>query len=298
MGKAKRITVSRLSRGAAIGGALAFLTCSVAVGARPAAAQSSLDPALAFAVLSGDTLQLDGSSNPPDTLHPTGAVGKVTLGKGAEVGSGDCLSLKKITLKKDAFVDGVCATDGGANSVVLKKGASCGGGTNTTPANSSITPLTSYQSLGATACRNPAGVDQGKLVLDENGTATITAVSGFQEFDYSKITLKKSSQLTISGPSDALVVINDAGALTLDKGSFITVNGLPANNVLVVAKNVMLKKDAELQGTIFANGTCNLHKDATVDGQLYCAKAATVGVSANVLGEPLEESVAMGDTCS
>jgi len=44
MGKAKRITVSRLSRGAAIGGALAFLTCSVAVGARPAAAQSSLDP--------------------------------------------------------------------------------------------------------------------------------------------------------------------------------------------------------------------------------------------------------------
>jgi hypothetical protein len=275
--------------------AAAFI-CGILTYSSPAHAQSTLDPALAFAMLSGGKLTFDHNADVnPSIALPTGATGAVTLDKGAEVGLSDCISLDKVTLKKDAFVDGVCATNGG--KVTTKKGASCGGGTNTTPANPSITSLTNFASLGARACRNPAGQDQGALVIDKNGTTTITAMSGFQEFDFSKIMLKASSQLTVSGQSDSQVVLNVSGSLSLAKGAFIIVNGFPINELLVIAKKVTLGKDSELEGTAFSNGTCKLGTDATVDGQLLCAKSATLGVFSNVLGDPLDESIAVDVSC-
>jgi hypothetical protein len=162
----------------------------------------------------------------------------------------------EIKLAQDAVVSGICATAGG--KIILGKNAVCSGGVDTSGSSPALVPLQTFASAGARACP-PGGISEGDLTLKKNGAAPLTANSGFNEFDYTKIKMGKNSFLTIAGPADALVVINDSGSLNLVKGATIAVGsgGLTAANVLVVATSVK-STSGTVNGTLISGGTCNL----------------------------------------
>jgi hypothetical protein len=127
--------------------------------AQSASAQSTLDPALAFAAISGGDLKLDKNAT---VGGAAGTLGRLTLDKGANV-SGDGKALGgEIKLAKDAVVSGICATAGG--KIILGKNAVCSGGVDTSGSSPALVPLQTFASAGARACP-PGGISEGDLTL-------------------------------------------------------------------------------------------------------------------------------------
>ncbi|HLW70846.1 MAG TPA: hypothetical protein VKS22_09515 [Candidatus Binataceae bacterium] len=270
-----------------------FFVISGAMLARSASAQSSLDPGLAFAAVSDSQVKLDKNAS---IGGATGALGDLILGESASV-SGNGTSLgNKIKLSRLAVVSGICETTGG--KVTLGKNATCTGGVDTAGINPAIVPLQTFSTSGAKACP-PGGVSEGALTLDRNGAATLTAVSGFNEFDYTNITLKKNAFLTVSGPADALVVIKDSGSLTLDKGAAIAVGsgGLTPSNLLILVNTAKSSANSIVSGSLVSAGVCNLKGNSFINGQLVCGGKVTLGAKGNVSGGKLNEQVATDVTC-
>jgi hypothetical protein len=256
-----------------------------------ARAQSTLDPALAFGLISGAKVTLGNSAN---VGTAAGALGDLTLKQSAVV-SGNATSLgKKIKLDRRATVSGVCATSGG--KITLARNASCIGGTDTSGTNAALTPLQNFASLGATACP-PAGTGGGDLKLKKNGTAMLTAAAtGVTVFDYTSIKLGKSAKVTITIPTGGMAVINDSGPLTMSDHSQISSPGANTSNLLVLADSAKLDASTLLDGTLVTQKTCRLGSSANVGGQMFCAGNITLG-SAVVGGVLLNESVATAVTC-
>lgn len=256
-----------------------------------AAAQSTLDPALAFGVISGGSVTLDKNASVGTTA---GAIGNLTLKANATVSSDGTSLGKKIKLDKNATVSGVCATNGG--KITTGKNAACTGGMDTSGLSPALVPLLTFASLGATACP-PAGTSEGALDLEKNGSAPLTAnASGVTVFDFTSINLGKNSTLTITIPTGGLAVINDSGALTMDKDAQITTGSATAD-LLVIADSAKLGTDDFIEGTLMTAKKCSLGKNADVDGQLYCTGNVTIGSNAFVDSNVLNEAIAVAVTC-
>jgi predicted acyltransferase (DUF342 family) len=258
-----------------------------------ARAQSTLDPALAFGLISGAKVTVGKAAT---VSTAAGAIDDVTLKPTARiVGNATALG-KKLKLDKGATVGGICATNGG--KITLAKNAVCSGGTDSSGTSPALTPIQNFASLGATACP-PAGTSEGDLNLKKNGTAMLTAApSGVTVFDYTSIKLGKSAKVTVTIPAGGMVVINDSGVLTMDKNAEISSPGSNTGNLFVVADSAKLDSNAFLDGTLMTAETCDVEVNANVNGQLYCVGNATLGTGAFVGGVLLNEAVATAVTCS
>jgi predicted acyltransferase (DUF342 family) len=255
-------------------------------------AQSTLDPALAFGVISGGSVTLGKDASASGSV---GALNDLTLKSNASVSADGTILGKKLKLDKNAAVNGICATGGG--KITLGKDAACLGGMDTSGTSPALVPLQNFASLGATACP-PAGISEGALDLGKDGVQMLTANdTGVTVFDYTSIKLGKDATITITIPAGAMAVISDSGALTTDKDAQISSLGSATSNLLVIANSAKLGSDTFIQGTLMTAKTCKLGKDADVDGQLYCTGNATIGADASVDGNLLSESVATAVTC-
>jgi len=269
-----------------------ILAAATALPALPAEAQSTLDPALAFGVISGGSVTLDKDAFASGSV---GALGDLTLKTLAFINVNGTTLGNKLKLDKSATVNGICATGGG--KITLGKSAACIGGMDTSGTSPALVPLQNFAGLGATACP-PAGTSEGDLDLKKDGIATLTAnASGITVFDYTSIKLGKDAKITITIPAGGMAVINDSGSLTMGKDGEISSPGANTSNLLVIADSANLETDAFLDGTLITAKTCKLGKDADVDGQLYCTGSATIGTDGFVDGNLLSESVAMAVSC-
>ncbi len=256
-------------------------------------AQSTLDPALAFALSSSDQVSLALNSTVNGSV---GALKNLTVGARSRVTT-DADSLGKLKLGGFANVGGACAS---LTQPKIPRSASC----NTVQVGSTspaILPLQTLSTSGVSYC--PAtGTSSGAIDLKRNGTLSITISSPVNSLptvlDYPSIKLGSGATLTIDGASDGLVVINVSGILKLGVNATITTDGvLPKSSILILADKVQMGRRASISSTVFTAGTCNLGINATINGQLYCKSRVTLAKNATITETPLDSAVAMGVTC-
>lgn len=260
-------------------------------------AQSTIDPALAFTLSSPANITL--GANSAVSGNPVGAIGKMTIGSRATVSS-DADALGKLVLRNRAIVGGTCAS---LIQPKVPKSASCNM-TEVGPG-SALVPLNLIPTSGVTFCP-AAGSSQTALNLKRGASQTLSALSGTQVFDFPSIKLGRSSVLTISGPSDAVVIIDDSGIFKMAKNAVITfTGGIPVSNILILVGSTgatarqpdVTIGAATVNATLFSAGACTLGAGATMVGQMYCGGNVKVGRGATISGSLLSASAADAVTC-
>ncbi len=257
-------------------------------------AQSTLDPALAFALSSSNQISLGVNSTVNGSV---GALKNLTVGGRSSVTT-DAAALGKLTLRGFAKVGQACAS---LTQPKVPHSASC----NTVQVGSTspaILPLQTLSTSGVSYC--PAtGTSNGAINVKRNGTALITINSPVNSLptvlDYKSIKLGNGAVLTIGGASDGLAVINVSGILKIGTNAKITTDGvLPVSSILIIADKVQLGRRASVSSTVFTAGSCDLGVNATINGQLYCKSRVSLAKNATINETQLDSAVAMGVTCS
>jgi hypothetical protein len=257
-------------------------------------AQSTLDPALAFALSSSDQISLGVNSTVNGSV---GALKNLTLGGRSSVTT-NADSLGELTLRGFAKVGGACAS---LTQPKVLHSASC----NTVqvgPTSPAILPLQTLSTSGVSYCPG-TGTSSGAINLKRNATTRIMVSSPVNSLptvlDYRSIKLGNGAVLTIGGASDGLVVINISGILKLGTNATITTdNVLPVSSILIIADKVQLGRRASVSSTVFTAGSCDLGVAATINGQLYCKSRVSLAKNATINETQLDSAVAMGVTCS
>jgi hypothetical protein len=254
---------------------------------------TTLDPALAFALSSSDTINLALLSTINGSI---GAVKNLTVGARSRVTT-DADALGKLKLGGSASVSGACAS---LTQPKVPRSASCGT-TQVGPDTPAIMPLQTLSISGVSYC--PAtGASNSALNLKRNQAVSIAVGSPVNSLptvlDYPSIKLASGATLTIGGPSDGLAVINVSGILKLGVNATITTDGvLPVSNILIIADRVQMGRRASISASVFTAGTCRLGVNSVINGQMYCKSRVTMSKNAQVNETPLTPLVAMGVSC-
>jgi len=213
-----------------------------------------------------------------------------------------------IQLGAKTVVDGTCATDGG----VIGAAGTCEGGKDNSGTNDNIT--TSPPGIIGLAVNQEEFVDGDVLCqpatsevinVPQTGKLTLTASSGLNVFDAPNITLGSLSTLTLSGPSDAEVILETPGAINLGPMSKIVLaGGLTAGNVLITAttppgfsvdpghtskstSKVITGTGVTINGEVHGEYGCSLGANNTINGALVCDFHVSAGAGLQINHIPI-----------
>ncbi len=114
--------------------------------------------------------------------------------------------------------------------------------------------------------------------------------------DYDRLRVAPGRVLTIQGNANtAAVVLRLARRLRVDGSAQIVMSGIPAGPngspaeriLFLVGGRAFVRRQAQVQGTIFAQGLLRVGRDAVVTGALLSArKEMRVGWSADLINAP------------
>ncbi|MBV8049724.1 MAG: choice-of-anchor A family protein [Acidobacteriaceae bacterium] len=309
-----------------------FLIGLTAMSSTRAAAGQSLGPAASFAVFSSADVAFKNRVNisQPTTTSMVGmcpgSVGcpadvggtTVLMGRGnaaaPDTVAGDVIAsavstqglncsgnppgTTAICLGNDSEISGACVTGGGA----IDSPNECAAGTDTTGSNSELTSLPGAQSqllsFSNSLASLPTTQTLAEIALRTRGTVTIMTSSGLNVIAIPAITTGANATITISGPSNATVVINigsstASGSLQLGNGASVVLSGGITPDRLVFnlvgsSTTAQLGNNTTFNGTIvapqgqFTSGDGNTPSPIIINGALLFGGSVDIGNNTNL----------------
>ncbi len=199
---------------------------------------------------------------------------------------GNAIGPSGVRVGKDAVASGMCVTAGA--SVILGVNAQCLAGTDTSGTHTLLSDCSGASDLAEQRRQMllALSADQslGSVTVGTSATHDITPFStapgDVVVIDYDSLTIKPNRTLTIKGNANtAAVVIRISGNLRVRLNGKIVTQGIPAGPggspaervLFLVGGTAELRRIAEVQGTIFSQGTLTVRRDAQVTGALVSA---------------------------